>query len=77
MAQQEEKLVVRIKASDPDYPAIELALRDLGVVYNPECWFGIYDLDHLWNDEARAEIEAELRDIFDDLVFKELTHELD
>ena len=69
--------MVRIKASDPDYEAIALSMHLLGVLLNPPCWFGINDLDPLWNDVAQAEIEGELRDVFDSIVFKELTHELD
>ena len=69
--------MVRIKASDPDYEAIALSMHLLGVLLNPTCWFGANDTDPLWDDVAQAEIEAELRDIFDDLNFRRLTHELD
>ena len=70
-------MVVKVKASDPDYEAIALSMHLLGVLLNPGCWFGVNDLDPLWDDVAQSEIEAELRDIVDDVTFKELTHGLD
>ena len=69
--------MVALKASHPDYPAIAYSMHLLGVLLNQACWFGVNDLDWLWNDVARAEIEAELRDIFDTVTFKELTDGLD
>lgn len=64
--------MVRIKASHPDFEAIALSMHLLGVLLNPACWWGLNDLDRLWDDVAQAEIEAELRDIFDDVTFKGL-----
>ena len=73
--------MVRIKASDPDYEAIAAAMHALGVWLNPHCWMGVNDIDAPFimapDGKTRVMIERGLRDIFDDLNFRRLTHELD
>ena len=73
--------MVRIKASDPDYEAIALALRDFGIALNPECWFAV-DFEQP-NRTRFAACDAKysrlraLDNLLVDFTFKELTHGLD
>ena len=67
--------MVRIKASDPDYPAIALSMHLLGVLLNPGCWHGYDNRSALDWIGLESKLKHELRDIFDDVNFKELTHE--
>ena len=71
----------RLKASDPDYPAIALALRDLGIAINPEYWFAVDfeapDRERIAAFDAIDSRLGVLDNLLVDFTFKELTHGLE
>ena len=56
-----------MKASDPLYPQMEMNLQLLGVLKNPQCWFGSETIFEGMNEPEIAATETQIKDVLEDI----------